>query len=631
MTTTVQTLVGNFACVALIISAWMHIGYRFYRLSKLQQQACLGLALGLAAVASMLMSIRFEQGIYLDLRLSLIIVSAIFGGPFSLLLTVVLTACVRIYMGGAGMPIGLLSILIGAAAATTTSMILRRSSRLHGMDIAAAAILSAVLSLAVLNMLPAQISDRATSELGVFIAVANFAVTAAAGLAMRYFGVFILERDILRAALTQAPDFHYVKDMEAKFVVTNLNVARHHGRSKSSEMVGLGDFDLEPEERARELFASEQAILQSGNPMVEFEERIDNGKDGVRWYSTSKVPLQSRQGDIVGLAGVTVDITERKRLAEELEHSRDIMSRAMAEMSDGLAMFDLNGVLVFCNEQYRALFPRSAYARVPGAHITDIVRAVARNGEREGLPVDASEETIRDLAATLHAAKDEFVRLCDDRWLSLRTRLGQDGSAMVVASDITLLKQSEEGLRRMALEMKDLAATDGLTGLPNRRAFDEAFAKETAAALETDAPLSLLLIDVDRFKAFNDTYGHGAGDDCLRMVASAIGGATKRKRDVAARYGGEEFCVLLPCTPPDTAVMIADIVRQAIRNLEIAHEGSEAGVVTVSIGVASASDRLAITNSVDLVGVADAALYRAKRLGRDRTEFGSSGASQQVG
>lgn len=138
-------------------------------------------------------------------------------------------------------------------------------------------------------------------------------------------------------------------------------------------MVGLTDFDLYPREMAQAFFDREQEIMTTGEPMVDFEEPfvIEDGRE--RWFLTSKVPLRNRHGDLIGLAGVTRDVTEKKRLVQETLDSKNVLSQAMAEMSDGLAMFNPEGRLVFCNDLYRAAFPRSAYARQPGANISDIV------------------------------------------------------------------------------------------------------------------------------------------------------------------------------------------------------------------------------------------------------------------
>lgn len=172
---------------------------------------------------------------------------------------------------------------------------------------------------------------------------------------------------------------------------------------------------------------------------------------------------------------------------------------------------------------------------------------------------------------------------------------------------------------------QSLAHSDALTRLANRHLFDLMLKRELNAARRTVRPLSLLLIDVDHFKRYNDTYGHQAGDEMLRKVASAIATQSKRPRDLSARYGGDELAVLLPETSAAIAIAIADDIMSAVRDLRIAHTGSNvAPVITVSIGVAC------VIPSTDdhgqhLLEQADAALYRAKQLGRDRAEYEAPG------
>ena len=163
-----------------------------------------------------------------------------------------------------------------------------------------------------------------------------------------------------------------------------------------------------------------------------------------------------------------------------------------------------------------------------------------------------------------------------------------------------------------------LGRTDQLTGLANRRAFDDALLREYRRARREKQSLGLVMIDVDWFKPFNDRHGHVAGDDCLRRVAGAISSALQRPGDVAARYGGEEFAALLPDTDARGAAEVAERIRQAVLGLAISHDTSAIKLVTVSAGVAAAREIGPEQEAVALVHAADQALYRAKRDGRNR-------------
>lgn len=164
-----------------------------------------------------------------------------------------------------------------------------------------------------------------------------------------------------------------------------------------------------------------------------------------------------------------------------------------------------------------------------------------------------------------------------------------------------------------------LAHSDALTRLSNRRMFDVMLARELGAARRGNRPLSLLLIDVDHFKHYNDTYGHQAGDDALRRIAQAISERARRPRDVPARYGGDELAVILPETTAHAAQAIADHIVSDVRGLAIVHAESDvAPVMTVSIGVAAYFPILE-GHEADLLERADAALYQAKEKGRDRS------------
>ena len=187
--------------------------------------------------------------------------------------------------------------------------------------------------------------------------------------------------------------------------------------------------------------------------------------------------------------------------------------------------------------------------------------------------------------------------------------------------DITKRKAVEDQLAVLNREVAAQAVTDPLTGLANRRRFDASIETEWRRAMREGTQISLLMIDVDRFKLFNDRYGHQAGDRCLQVVSAAVADLARRPADLSARYGGEELAVLLPVTEAEGAAELAERVRAAIAACAVPHEASPpAGVVTASIGYATLAPQFddETMRPTNLVAAADAALYEAKRRGRNR-------------
>jgi diguanylate cyclase (GGDEF)-like protein/PAS domain S-box-containing protein len=178
----------------------------------------------------------------------------------------------------------------------------------------------------------------------------------------------------------------------------------------------------------------------------------------------------------------------------------------------------------------------------------------------------------------------------------------------------TLRDMTDEKLALVALEQ--LATRDGLTGLANRRCFDETLHAEWARALRQRQPLSLLMVDVDNFKAYNDANGHLGGDECLKRIATAVS-SEMRANDLVARYGGEEFAVILPNQSLKGAATVAERIRTRVEQLQVPNPVGPGQHMTVSIGAATALASPENSAS-DLVGIADAALYRAKHMGRNR-------------
>lgn len=180
----------------------------------------------------------------------------------------------------------------------------------------------------------------------------------------------------------------------------------------------------------------------------------------------------------------------------------------------------------------------------------------------------------------------------------------------------TLVEERTAALEDAKTKLEALSNTDGLTGIANRRAFDGMLAQEWKRGQRAGAPLALIMLDVDHFKKFNDRYGHPAGDRCLQALAGALARAGRRAGELAVRYGGEEFVMLLPNTSGHDALETARHIQQEVWSLALPHAETPAGIVTVSLGVASLVPSAQLTPE-DLVQRADSALYDAKLSGRN--------------
>ena len=219
-----------------------------------------------------------------------------------------------------------------------------------------------------------------------------------------------------------------------------------------------------------------------------------------------------------------------------------------------------------------------------------------------------------------------MVAACFDIWLTFHSgarfsvgwylgKVGSLATTMVVL--VALVNNVSSVYRKMRAAhqaLANLAKIDGLTGISNRRSFDESLEAESRRAARGSQALALLMVDVDHFKLFNDRYGHQRGDECLRAVATLLAANAKRPGDTVARYGGEEFALLLPATDVEGALLVAQRILAGLAGMAMEHAGAPCGTLSLSVGVASGDGR----DPAALVRGADQALYRAKRAGRGR-------------
>ncbi|WP_426422700.1 sensor domain-containing diguanylate cyclase [Bradyrhizobium genosp. A] len=304
-------------------------------------------------------------------------------------------------------------------------------------------------------------------------------------------------------------------------------------------------------------------------------------------------------------------LLHRQRMAQALV-AKEANFRLLAEQSsDMVTRIGLDNRLIYVSPSCVRITGWSAEelldtSALAGIHPDDMERveqviAALKNGEAEEARL-VYRQRHRDKGEIWAEAALHVTPASDS---------GEIDGVVAVMRDITEQKDLQD-------KLASLAATDALTGLANRRAFDERLADEWARARRDGTQLSLLLIDVDHFKKFNDYYGHLAGDGCLRALGRILSAIARRPADLAARYGGEEFAVLLPNTGPDGCAEVGEGIRQALHDLAMLHaQNPPSRLVTVSVGAATSLPSQA-SDSSTLVAAADRALYAAKDSGRDR-------------
>ena len=250
----------------------------------------------------------------------------------------------------------------------------------------------------------------------------------------------------------------------------------------------------------------------------------------------------------------------------------------------------------------------------PIEQTTHIILALASGTRDIRVPLRHRPDELGQMAEAIETLRCNAIRAeaIGREMLAFQQAQTEEKSRLLVE-----LSQTNEDLATVNSELEALAATDALTGIPNRRSFDLFLSREWRRAQREEMSLGLLLLDIDHFKSFNDRYGHPAGDICLARVAAAIVTAASRPSDLVARYGGEEFVAILPATELEGAVHLAEHIRLAVAALDIQHLDSPCGVVTISIGAAVIIPRPSMAPGA-LVDNADNALYTAKHAGRNQ-------------
>ncbi|MDW5318493.1 diguanylate cyclase [Rhizobium sp. PL01] len=610
-------LLANLAIVAITTSLWTFGHRHMAHFTPRSRSAAYGGIMACGTLGAMSLPFQFHSGVFLDLRYTLLAISGLFGGPVAAATPFVVAVGRRILSGGTGLSVALPLIFMATASGLIAHRFVRGIP--DGRSIC-------VVSLAVVfsgtaaffvkvpfdqwsNVMPAVVAPFA-----LLLFVSAMISSLAISQELKRQQATTLNR-IYRAIIEALPDCLNAKDLDGRFIAVNPATAALMGAGTPSDLIGKTDFDFYPEKAARTFRADEEAVLREGKPVV-IEQRFTRTNGVETWLATLKAPFHDDDGKMIGMITHNREITDRKLLERELAQTQRHLAGALASMADGLAMFDHRGAQVFNNARYLELFPLTADVRSTGACLRAIIRVAIERGEEMNGGGNCDDIIERSADAILRPG-DRQMRLADGRWIEARTRATEEGGSLIVFSDVTKSKKTEEELRTLNKRLEVMAHTDGLTGLLNRRAFDNALEDLVYRNSQTSAGPSLLMIDVDKFKAYNDTYGHPVGDICLKSVATRVAEImTSYPRSVVARYGGEEIAVIIPQCDSAAALSVARLLCTQVRSMEIEHVGSEKGRVTVSIGIATINSA-GVRGTKALLRSADEALYTAKAAGRD--------------
>ena len=359
-------------------------------------------------------------------------------------------------------------------------------------------------------------------------------------------------------------------------------------------------------------------------------ERVLTKADGTITHAwVNYIPHRAPDGSTCGFFVLVTDITDLRRADQHAVESESRYRLLADQSSDMVFQLDRNQVRRYVSPASREILgyePHELVGLKPVSqvHPDDAERVSAVFGSLIDGSVERTSVTNR-------------IRHRDGHWVwvevefrSIRDqKTGEPAGIIGAMRNISLRKSLEIELADANRRLEALARQDALTGLANRRTFDEMLPLYYRRARQGRESFTIVMIDVDRFKLYNDRYGHPDGDDCLRRVGAAITASIRQTRDLAARYGGEEFALLLAETDADSAALVADRIRQNVERLALEHKDSPYGIVTISAGVCSTAVDAPDEGPDTLLRLADLALYAAKDAGRNVVAR-SSGAGTAI-
>jgi diguanylate cyclase (GGDEF)-like protein/PAS domain S-box-containing protein len=422
-----------------------------------------------------------------------------------------------------------------------------------------------------------------------------------------------------RTILENIEDGYFEVDLAGNLTFFNDSVCRVLGYPRE-ELMGMNNRQYMDKEDIKIVFQTYNKVYTTGEPVNQFGWRIIR-KDGAKRYIEGSIFLQKdSSGKPMGFGGIVRDITERKKIEEKL-HRKEHLFRALADQSsDIIVLINREGIITYENPAVENILGFKAEERI-GTSIFDHLHP-----DDFKLITDASDTLFGETTATVQKSE---IRLHhrDGSWRTFEatgSNLVYDNvvqAVIVNLRDITERKNAEsqreamfEALRQSEKRYWELSIIDDLTQLYNSRHFYDQLKKETERSNRHEQPLTLLLLDLDKFKDFNDTYGHVEGDYVLSRLGQVIKRCL-REIDSAYRYGGDEFTILLPMTTSEEGLVTAERIRMELKKEDFSPLSSQKVYLTLSIGLAQYKPQEEVKMFIHR---ADQMMYKGKKNGRDR-------------
>ncbi|MGX5914311.1 sensor domain-containing diguanylate cyclase [Aliidiomarina sp. Khilg15.8] len=410
----------------------------------------------------------------------------------------------------------------------------------------------------------------------------------------------------LRTTLDHVGGYVFTKDINGRYTYVNQMVCDLF-QCSAEDILGKTDASLFELDASSELLRNDERVLKHGERIEAEECNVFSDNHEERWYWSVKVPLRDPDGTLTGMCGISTDITERKRLERDLQKQKSLLDTVLNNADAAIFMK---------NDQSRYLYANSVTASLFGVRPDELIgksdpqlmsaEEAAKFAKADQEVLGGSEkvkleETFTDPDGQLH-----------HYWtikIPLPASDTEEPAFIGIATDITDVVKLRE-------KFKLLAHTDELTGIYNRRFLFETAERELKRARRYQTQVSAIVIDIDRFKMVNDTFGHARGDDVLVKVVNACKSCI-RETDLLGRIGGDEFVIVTPDSGRDNALQITQRLRQAVQSLHLELPEQQAFNLTLSIGVAISQDNEPFDQ---LLARADRALYRVKARDRDNVE-----------